>query len=317
MFCFQRLGSFILTMQIQVYWLGQHPEINLPPVEISALKTREPWEFVVGMYQRTGMDPRVLRGYKSPNDITNPRAMRLLREHWPATKLIVGIRHPVRMMESFYNHRVQNGYDIRPFDRLKYDNIIGSFGVHFSRAEYQVYLAHLGKTDLATNVTEQALFPAAIIEAWNHSGFFDPSLNPVFVYDTAQLNDPNATRLEGFVQDLQSFLGLAQPLPPPLHEKPGKTHDLRFQQEIDWKKINVCDERYERQRQKLINNGAKVQSWILNHFLSSPSVYVSNPDHFEQIVRGYRDDPCGITRRIPPAAAAIRNNTSSVSKRPP
>lgn len=276
-------------------------------MEITALKTREPWEFVRGMHQRTGTDPKVMRGYKSPNDITDPRAIRLLRQHWPKTKIIVGIRHPVRMMESFYNHRVQNGFDIRPFDRLKYVNLPNSFGVHFSRAEYQVHLANLGKTDVAHNHTEQGLFPETTLQAWNASSFPQPSPNPIFIYDTAQLNDSNEARLQGFLQDLQNFLGLSQPLPPPLHERPGKEQVTERQREIDLKKINVCDDRYEKQRNLLTRKGAKVQEWILDHFLTSPSVYVANRGHFRELVRMYGDDPC----EKPSQAAGTNISTSS------
>lgn len=277
-----------------MYWLGEHPEIKIPPAEITALKTREPWEFVVGMYQRTGTDPHFLRGYKSPNDITDLRALRLLREYWPQTKIIVGIRHPVHMMESFYNHRVQNGYDIRSFDRLKYNNLPNTFGVHFSRTEYHVYLAQLGKTDLRNNPNERALFPTANLEVWNSSGYPVMSPNPIFLYDTTQLSDSNTTRLQGVLKDLQNFLGLTQPLPPPLHERPGQQQDSDVQKEIDLKKINVCDARYQKQRQLILRKGAKVQAWIRQHFLSSPSVYVSNREHFRQIVKAYGDDLCGM-----------------------
>jgi hypothetical protein len=314
-----------------VNWLGQHSQISIPPYEITTLKNKEPWDLVEQLYESdgsttTGMtttpdDPRILpalllRGYKNPSDICDPRPIRLLKEFFPKTKLIIGIRHPIRMMESFYNHRVQNGFKIKPFDSLGYGNLVGSFGVHFSRAEYHVYLANLGLTDLVHNTSEQALFPSKRIEAWNKSNSFPAQAapNPVFLYDTAQLSDSNATRLDGFLQDLQNFLGLTQPLPPPLHEIPGmKPKTTLAQQELNAQKVDVCNVRYKKQRRQIKLAGAQAQSWILDYFLSSPTVYVSNEDHFREIVQGYGENPCAAAGGVVVNSSEQANSTTTES----
>jgi hypothetical protein len=41
-------------------------------------------------------------------------------------------------------------------------------------------------------------------------------------YETTQLGDKNETRLKGFRQDLQNYLGLTEELPPPIHFKPAR-----------------------------------------------------------------------------------------------
>jgi hypothetical protein len=312
-----------------VSWLGQHPEITIPPYEIPILLNKEPWDLVNELYPRNDDDanriiidpnPKLLRGYKNPSDIIGARPLRLLREFFPQTKLIIGIRHPIRMMESFYNHRVQNQFQIVPFTSLQYFNVANAYGVSFSRAEYHIHLAKLGLTNVAHNTTEQSLFPSWWVEAMQTKQqqqkassntatvpptIITPQPNPIFLYDTAQLSDSNTTRLEGFLQDLQHFLGLTQPLPTPLHEKPGRKYKTtKTQRTIDNKKIDICEARYKKQRRTIKLMGAQAKSWILEYFLSSPTVYVSNEDHFRVIVGTYGENPCLSDAAAAAAAAA-------------
>ena len=135
-----------------MYWLGQHPEIQVPTFELSDLKRHEPWDLVRTFYTRfpTPLDPLMLRGYKSPNDIGDVRPVRLLRVFFPETKLILGVRHPMEMMQSFYNFRVQNGHDMVPFEKLGNVNGGKHYGVFMGRAHYHSDLVHLGKTNLTS-----------------------------------------------------------------------------------------------------------------------------------------------------------------------
>lgn len=281
-----------------VSWLGKHPEISIPQYEVTSLKRKEPADLVKELYRETGTDPSLLRGYKSPSDITDPRAIRFLKEFFPQTKIIIGIRHPIRMIESFYNHQIQNQFNIRSFKLMAYGNVKGSQGVHYSRAEYHIHLSNLGLTDLATNKTEQSLFPMRKIRSWEKGDNFPAPAAPnsVFLYDTAQLDDTNATRFAGFLEDLQNFLGLTEPLvlvSSPHHSSPGKTHESEeVQREIDAKKIDICESRYKKQRSQLKKIGANAKTWILDYFLASPNVYVSNRDHFRSIVSQYSENPC-------------------------
>lgn len=310
-------------IQKSVTWLGNHPGLSVPPDELTILQYVEPWQFVSRMYRLTGTNSSIMRGYKSPNDISNIRSMRLLGTFFPQTKLIIGLRHPIPMMESFYNFRIQNEYDMKPFETLVYTNMRQSFGVSWSRAEYHVSLANLGKTTLPYNTVttststnssgsnaqttssngnknetttalqdELDLFPPKVVKNWKESKFPPYLPNPVFLYDTEQLSDKDDNRSNLFVQDLEHFLGLQDPLPPPLHFKPGKDQPTDKQRLIDSKKIKICDKRYAKQRQILLDIGTKVQAWILEYFVKSPDVYISNPEHFQEIVRRYAVDPC-------------------------
>jgi len=263
------------------------------------------------------------------SDIMNERAIRLIRTYFPQTKLIVGLRHPIYMIESFYNFRIQNGYEMPPLEKLLYHNVANQYAVSWSRAEYQTSLMYLGKTNL-TSSDELALMPRHAQKSIrkrfeqlnnvslpienerigknnkngnsnkNNNPPYPRVPNPVFLYETAQLGDENTTRMEQFVRDVTNYLGLSSSdgvdLPPiPRHSPGKKLQNATLQAERDAKKIRICDERYAEQRKRLLTIGSRASQWILNYFLSSSNshdVFVSNPQHFRQILEGYSIDPC-------------------------
>ena len=90
-------------------WLNKHDSLSVVPYEIMSLQKHHPSRILKYIMKET-LEGQQRRGYKSPNDIEDGRARNKLRIHYPSTKLIVGIRHPILWYESFYNHRIQNGY---------------------------------------------------------------------------------------------------------------------------------------------------------------------------------------------------------------
>ena len=136
-----------------LHWLRQQPgdEIVTHYDEIHSLtKNRFP-EFVERMYelqlQQTakvgsgGGSPTsstgnkgTLYGYKAPRDIMKAHALQLIGQHFPKTKLIVGLRHPVHWFESFYNYRV--AYNVT---MLPPEDLIGPCTSEMSQAEKQTY----------------------------------------------------------------------------------------------------------------------------------------------------------------------------------
>ncbi|KAG7348496.1 hypothetical protein IV203_017201 [Nitzschia inconspicua] len=302
-------------------WLhSQYPQIQIPRDELYHLKSKEAWDLLGVFYHYFGgpdqLLPHSIKGYKSPSDITNERPIRLLRTYFPYTKLIIGLRHPIYMMESFYNFRIQNGYDMPPLEKLHYLNLANQYGVSWSRVEYHSTLMFLGKTNL-TSQDELALFPRQATKQIqkrveerkkeqnlddNPQTLVAPYLrapNPVFLYDTAQLeskenSDHASSQLVAqFGQDMANFLGLSSPLPPPPRHSPGKQlKNDTLQAERNAKKIRICDERYKEQRHHLLDIGNRTATWILQYFLSAEDVFVSNPHHFTKILEGYSQDPC-------------------------
>jgi hypothetical protein len=112
-----------------VYWLGAHPEIQAIQKEVTTLQRNHPSQIVKQIYKHLKEGP-FLRGYKSPNDVENTRAINKLSDHYPQTKLIIGLRHPVRWLESFYNYRVQNGFDMPPLVNMTSPGCMsGMYGV--------------------------------------------------------------------------------------------------------------------------------------------------------------------------------------------
>ena len=191
--------------------------------EIMALQKSHPAKIIHHVLKAIP-EGSIRRGYKSPNDIEDGRARNKLRVHYPSTKLIVGLRHPVLWYESFYNHRIQNGYTM---PNLTNTNIIQNNedvlkntcpgilnGVCFTRARFHTSLVKWGKTSLLSSSPSSISSNNTIIinnnnhnEIPHHDDDADEwkyftkkeqrsmrkdkiiisSPNPIFVYDVNQL----------------------------------------------------------------------------------------------------------------------------------
>jgi hypothetical protein len=322
---FAIIGNAKCGTSTMMNWLhSQYPHIQIPRDELYHLKSREAWDLLGVFYHYFGgpdkLLPNSIKGYKSPSDITNERPIRLLRTYFPQTKLIVGLRHPIYMMESFYNFRIQNGYDMPPLETLHYRNLANQYGVSWSRAEYHTTLMNLGKTNL-TSKEELDLFPptakkqiqkrmeerklAAQGNSVPNQDQVAPYVrvpNPLFLYDTTQLEsnvtddsggDSPPRLLAQFGRDMSNFLGLSSPLPPPPRHSPGKLlRNATLQAQRNAKKIRICDDKYREQRLQLLEIGSRVAKWILDYLLPSEDVFASNPHYFRELLEGYSQDPC-------------------------
>ena len=266
------------------------------------------------------------RGYKSPVDVQNIRAINLIREYFPQTKLFIGIRHPIRWFESFYNHRIQNSGEAMPQPHLLTLCIRASRGVCMNRAKYHMSLVRFGKTNFSNNTMvstggqanedEKNLFSNKDYqELVKDPPIYAP--NRIFLYDTDQLADADAfystvvsdgdghniisseteqrhQRGRQFQFDAQEFMGFQTPMPPIVHYIPGKTGWNETEQaKRDTLKINICDAKYYIVRQTLLDIGTNAATWIRDYFLQSPDVFVSSRDHFvNNILESYKHDPC-------------------------
>ena len=284
-------------------WLQKHPRVSMYPKEVYHLGDKHLAKFVKKLYIiRSGNDR--IRGYKSPSDLTLPHvAQDYLRKYWPKTRLIVGIRHPVRWFESLYNFRIQNlpkTFDLSTFPTT--DLLIGpcreySQNVCTAKGEFALHLFNLGKTlGEARNVTrvEKTLYKLAKRRV--------PELqylpNPVFLYDTSQLADANETRAAAFRRDLSTFIGL--PMNDALsteipHHRPGKLRSKRHQDDLDAFKIDICSDLHVLVRRDLMRIARTSSLWIRRYLLSlkDPTVVVSSPEYFDTLMEGWMDDPCG------------------------
>jgi len=218
------------------------------------------------------------RGYKLPTDIMSLTALSSLRQYWPRTKLIVGIRHPVKWFESYYNFRERKGSDLPPAEKMAGDGLP-------SRIYFHNHLSMLGKTD-ASDPKEQKLL-SVLTGGKDKSDYglehYQSMPNEVFLYDVSQPFDKDEERNERFRRDVQSYLGLSQPLPP--LEVRSTSRNFHYA-------IDICDPRFAMLRSDIMSVSRAASTWIRTYFLTLPDVHVSSPDYFDEILASWMKDPC-------------------------
>jgi hypothetical protein len=233
-------------------------------------------------------DPKIKRGVKCPSSLKFHRTLSMLTLSPPGTKLIIGVRHPVRFLESFYNYRVSIWYTkglkvkglkgpIPPLETLTSGR--EWMGVTTKNARFEVFLLQLGKTNMTLEDIEnlKVVRNMAVV----------PNSFKVFLYSLEQLDDANATRREGFERQLASFLNVKYPLNIGHKNKNNFVGQNGYNETID-----ICDSKYDKLREELVYQGGKSQMWLRNKFLESPDVTVANRGHFLQTIQDWESDPC-------------------------
>lgn len=285
-------------------WLGDHPEVYLPQAEDWSLVYQDPQGFIRRHYANYIPGP-YQRGYKCPGDIRDHTALQYLRTLWPRTKLLIGIRHPVLWFQSLYNFRVQNYDDMLPPHELMGRCKARHWMTCTEMGNFALDLLRLGKqnvptpritTDLEKKILRYHGKRRYARISYNATRM-KPLPNEVFLYDVAQLEDENATRLEKFKRDLQLFLGLSQPLPAEVHHRrPGrKVNDTALQAKKDAQKIDdICRDKYKDLRRELMEIARLNGEWIRDVFVHLPGIHVSSPSYFRQLMTDWiNTDPCG------------------------
>jgi hypothetical protein len=146
----------------------------------------------------------------------------------------------------------------------------------------------LGKTSL--DEEERKWLPFAKDEIWkNHH-----VPNDIFLYETSQLTDTqNESRAELFWEDVAGFLNFPYKIPHDIHSTPGKIRsNPKKQENINKRKIDICDPMYEDLRKPLMEYAIQISHWVCEYFVKSDGVFVSSPEHFCKILKGWRQDPC-------------------------
>lgn len=115
------------------------------------------------------------------------------------------------------------------------------------------------------------------------------TVNPykVFLYSSDQLQDKNATRQSIFRHDLKEFLRLEKPLVD-FNRVPKVNANTETYPEY----IDICEPKFLKIRQTLLASGRKSRDWILNKFIKSSDVTVSNLAFFEENLKDWGKDPC-------------------------
>lgn len=271
-----------------MHWLADHFEIQAFREESWELMHSEPHTLIYRLYRE--LPANGLHGYKGPGEITQAHILGYLRTYFPKTKLILGVRHPIRWFESLYNFRIQNldvGDEMPHPNKLVGRCLGGMFHTCTEKANYAYYLLRLGKQVQLPN-HEYSEMEEDIVGHYRKQYYNLSAVeympNPVFLYEI--------TQLPTLAPALESFLGLKTPLPPLPHVKPGLEWHAEIQEQKDSLKIEICDDEYERVRQELLRLGKQSSEWIRTVLLHSPDVVTANRTEFEELLDAWSQDPC-------------------------
>ena len=228
-------------------------------------------------------------GIKCPEALKNFKAIHRLSQHSPNSKWVVGLRHPISFIQSFYNYRVFESH-IRPkkpdeipsLHSLWENSSLVFRDLTKDSARYDLYLSQLGKTGL--NMTQLQSFLDHDMLA------VKPNRIKVFVYAMEQLEDDNTSRKRSFQNDLMRFLDLNPNL---LLEDVGHANKNHATGQSGYPEtINICSTEFSDIRLSLLDQGAAAARWIMDEFLLSPDVQVSNVEHFRESLEKWSNDPC-------------------------
>ena len=261
------------------HWIMSHPEVQSFEDEVCDIYDNRPANLVYKLYEELPEDMDYKRGFKCPGHFSR-RPMRYFRRYWSKTVLIVGVRHPIKWFQSFYNFRVRKGHrDMPPPEKLIGQCIEDAQGVCTSRGNFATGLAIFGKTN-NSDPHEQSLIRVRDKHQW-----ITRIDNPIFLYHTNQLPvyDQNRTRVDQFMVDIQNYLGLEEPMP---------EAESEFSSREKFKAINICEKEWDPVRAELLLEGRRASRWIRHYFLKSSQVFVSNQDHFEELLKEWELDPC-------------------------
>ena len=274
---------------------------HMPSSESCGLSDENIVKFVKDMYsdrskrleieEKNGHEfKEALRGLKCPQDISSEVSMHNYAKYFPNTKLIIGVRHPVRWFESLYNFRVSNV----PWKKMLHTSKLlrgctyGSQGVCAQRANFADFLSQLGKTPMSSS-RELDLLTMGLSPV-------EKPIGKVFLYDVAQLSESEdgTIRSTQFRQDLKDFLGLSVEIPPfPVIDTSGRFNFLEpIKKQTEADMIDICDSDHSRIKDVLMEKARTASAWIKDYFLQSNDVTVSNRKHFLELLESWNDDPC-------------------------
>lgn len=277
-----------------MFHLRKHPEVHIFKDERCELAYNQQVRLIEDMYRQfppATETKQFVRGIKCPQDLESPKlSMRNYQKYFSTTDFIVGIRHPVLWFESFYNFRIHNQFEMPPAEKLIGICRRGWGNVCTARGNFHLFLSNLGKTNMTTDDNERKLVDAA----------FWTSIHPVattrrvFLYEISQLSDPNEHRGLRFRIDLQQFLHLKQPIEPFIWFKPGMNHtEERALEVVNTRKIDICEEKYNKLRSVLMHQSKQAAEWIRTFFLHGEGVVASSPLYFSKtILKAWEVDPC-------------------------
>jgi hypothetical protein len=278
-------------------WLGKHPQVACFQREILDLSRNKVEQFVTRLHQKLPEGP-YKRGYKAPADVTQKHVLKQLKNYFPKTGLIVGIRHPVWWFQSLYNFRTQNfdlGTQLPHPDQLIGKCTAERHSTCTFKGDFAFHLYKMGKTDFEhpTDLERQ------IKERWHDTSKLQQrhgepvrTPNKVLLFEMSQLSSTDQAKMDRLRSSVKDFVGLQQDMPPVPHRIPGMKFDNVTQAIKDQRKIRICDEEYIVTRKHLVELSVQTYHWLWESFLQSPDVVVSDRKDFEEAMKPWLSDPC-------------------------
>ena len=149
-------------------------------------------------------------------------------------------------------------------------------------ARFDIYMKQLAKVSLSNVEMREML---------DHDNMFPKRMSPnpykIFIYTMEQIRDHNETRRLMFQKDLQEFLQLRSPFDDFASLPKSNEGKSDFKESID-----ICEEKYSTIRSQLTRQGAQAKKWIINEFIRSPDVFLSDAGFFKSAVSEWDKDPC-------------------------
>ncbi len=200
------------------------------------------------------------------------------------TKIILGLRHPVKWFESFYNYRMLSKNMPPPYTLIGgSDKALKGDGVFTGHAQYETYFMKFGKVNL--NETE---FSRMAETRHDPAKAFLSIPNKIFLYTVEQFQDTNSTRANSFLGDLQSFMELEKTIT--MDEMPFANSNKHGNGKSF---IDICDDAFAEVREVLVENGKVTADWFLTR-LAEPikDVTIGGKEHFFSLLETWKVDPC-------------------------
>ena len=163
------------------------------------------------------------------------------------------------------------------------------------RTAVHLYLSRLGYTPM-TSPEERALLQNNDLTVYNFSE------TTMHLNELSQLFFNNVTRVNGVIESMESFLGLAEGglpridmarekdeyIPTNNTERKGVKDDKEKQSHI----LEICGDHYSKLREHLVEIGKNASEWIEHYLLKSDRVYVYDREDFLKRIRKWAVDPC-------------------------
>ena len=158
-----------------------------------------------------------------------------------------------------------------------------------------LYLSRLGYTPM-TSPEERALLQNNDLTVYNFSE------TTMHLNELSQLFFNNVTRVNGVIESMESFLGLAEGglpridmarekdeyIPTNNTERKGVKGDEEKVAAV----LEICGDHYSKLREHLVEIGKNASEWIEHYLLKSDRVYVYDREDFLKRIRKWAVDPC-------------------------